>query len=142
MFGRSSPTPHWCVGCGSKRPGTQGVWDQVDVLAEAITCALDLNDHGMVKQPVQQGRGDNGIAKHLAPFAKAAVGGQDHRALLVAGIDQLEEQIAVAGGDRQVADLIDDQQRGATEKPNAFAQIAFTFGLGERGDNVGQGGEP
>jgi hypothetical protein len=84
-----------------------GIRDQVDVLAQTVACALDLDDHGMVKQPVQQGGGDNGIAKNLAPFGKAAVGGQDHRALFVAGIDQLEEQIAVAGGNRQVADLVD-----------------------------------
>jgi hypothetical protein len=33
----------------------------------------------------------------LAPLGEAAVGGEDHGALLVAGVDQLEEQIAGAG---------------------------------------------
>src|SRR3546814_10081923 len=47
----------------------------------------------------------------LAPFGKAAVGGEDHGAAFIAGVDQLEEQVAAAWDDRQVADLVDDQQR-------------------------------
>ena len=34
-------------------------------------------------------------------------------ALFVSGIDELEEQIATTWDDRQVADLVDDQERGA-----------------------------
>ena len=45
----------------------------------------------------------NRIAEDLAPFGEAAVGGEDHGALLVAGIDGLEEQIAAAGNTRCVS---------------------------------------
>jgi hypothetical protein len=41
-------------------------------------------------------------------FGKATVGSEDPGATLVAGIDELEEQIAAAGDDRQVSDLVDD----------------------------------
>ena len=37
------------------------------------------------------------------PFGEAAVGGEDHGALLVAGIDGLEEQIAATGNTRCVS---------------------------------------
>ena len=66
----------------------------------------------MMQQPVEQRRCNDGAAEDVAPFRKAAVRGEDHRALFVARIDQLEEQVAAAGYDREVTDLIDDQERG------------------------------
>jgi hypothetical protein len=84
---------------------------------------------------------DDGIAEHLAVFRKAAVGGQDHRAALIAGVDQLEEQVAAALDDRQVADLIDDQQRRPAEEPDPLPQVSFPLRLGQRADDVGQGRE-
>ena len=38
------------------------------------------------------------------------------RAFFVAGVDELEEQVAAAGRDRQVADLVDDEQRAARHR--------------------------
>ena len=61
--------------------------------------------------PVEQGGGDDGVAEQLAPFREAAIGGGDHGALLVAGVDELEEQIGAVGVDGDVADLVDDGQR-------------------------------
>ena len=92
----------------------------------------------MMKQPIQQRGGDDGIAEDLAPFGKAAIGGEDHGAALVAGVDELEEQIAAAVNDRQVADFVDDQERGPAKEPDALAQSAFAFGLGESAEDVGQ----
>jgi hypothetical protein len=108
------------------------------MLAQAVAGTLDLNDDDVVKQPVQQRNCDDGIAKNFAPFAEAAIRGQDHRPPLVAGVDQLEEQIAGAGADGEIADLIDDQQRGTAQEPDAFAQAPFAVSLGERLDDVGE----
>jgi hypothetical protein len=55
------------------------------------------------------------------PLGEAAVGGQDHGPALVARIDQLEEQVAAVGDDRQVADLVDDQEGGAAEEADLVA---------------------
>ena len=95
---------------------------QVGVLAQPIAGTLDLHDDGVVQQSVEQGSGHDRIAEYLAPLGEAPVGGEDHGALLVAGVDQLEEQIAGAGADAQVSDLIDDEQLSATEIADAFAQ--------------------
>ena len=54
------------------------------------------------------------------------------------GVDQLEEQAAAVGDDRQVADLVDDQQGGAAEEADLIAQPALALGLGERGNEVGE----
>ena len=78
------------------------------------------------------------FAEHLAPFGKAAIGGQDHGALFVAGVDQLEEQIAAAGhrpaGSRSRRRSA--AQRGREADP--LAQPSLALGLGQRADEVGQ----
>jgi hypothetical protein len=88
----------------------------------------------VVEQAIEERGGDNGIAEDLAPFCEAAVRGEDHGALLVAGVDELEKQIAAAVNDRQVTDLIDDQEREAAEEPDLLAKGASALGLGERAD--------
>src|SRR3954463_10318492 len=55
--------------------------------------------------------------------------------------DQLEEQVAAPRDDRQVANLVDNEQLRPAEKAEAFAQRALPLGFGERGDEVGEGGE-
>ena len=41
----------------------------------------------------------------------------------------------------KVADLIDDQQRGAAQIADPLAQVSLALGPGQRGDEIGQGGE-
>ena len=43
------------------------------MLAHAIAGALDLNDDGMMEQPVEQRGCNDGIAEHVSPFGEAAV---------------------------------------------------------------------
>ena len=108
------------------------------MLAQPIAGTFDLYDDRMVKQAIKQRSGDDGITKNFAPLGEAAVGGDDHGAPLVAGVDQLEEQIAGAGTDAQVSDLIDDEQLSATEKADAFAQPTLAIGACEAVDDVGE----
>ena len=110
-----------------ERLGADVLGDEFGVLTQAVARALDLDDDGVVKQSVEQSRGDDGVSEDLAPFGEAAIGSQDHGALFVAGIDELEEQIAAAGDHRQVSDLVDDQQGEATEEANLLTQSAFPF---------------
>src|SRR2546430_582744 len=109
------PAASWWL-CRERRRddslGSQVLGHEVGVLAKAITRTLDLDDDGVVQEAVQEGCGDDGIAEDLAPFGKTAVGGEDHGAALVAGVDQLEEQIAAALNHREVTDLVDDQGGG------------------------------
>src|SRR6478672_2324580 len=91
-----------------------------------------------MKEAVEQRGGDDRIAEHLAPFCKAAIGGEDHGAALVARVDKLEEQVADPLNDRQVADLVNDEERGPAQEADPFAQLAFAFGLGQNADDVGQ----
>src|SRR5437016_548051 len=65
----------------------------------------------MMQQPVEHRRGQHRIAgEGLIPGAEGEVGGQDRRSLLVTLGDDLEEQVGLFAPQRQVADLIDDQE--------------------------------
>ena len=61
------------------------------MLAKTVARTLDLNDDRVVKEPVQECRGDDGIAKNVTPLGEAAIGGKDHGAFFIAGVDELEE---------------------------------------------------
>ncbi len=113
--------------------------NQVGVLPEAVACALDLDDDGVVQEPVEEGGGDDGVAEDLGPLGEAAVRGEDHGALLVAGVDELEEQAGASGGDGEVADLVDDEQRGAGEEAELLDEPPLPLGLGEGRDDLGEG---
>src|SRR5258706_9502591 len=77
--------------------------------------------------------GDHAIAEDVAPGAKALVGGEDHWAALVATADELEEEICAGAIDRQVADLVDDQEPRHGEE----LELLFEPALGERGGELG-----
>src|SRR6476661_1346629 len=91
-----------------------------------------------MKEAVEQRGGDDRIAEDLAPFCKATIGGEDHGPALVARVDKLEEQVAAPLNDRQVADLVNDEERGPAQEADPLAELAFAFGLGQNADDVGQ----
>jgi len=55
------------------RAGSDVLGDEIGVLPHAIAGALDLNDYGVMEQPVEQRGGDDGIAEHVSPFGEAAI---------------------------------------------------------------------
>ena|SRR5262245_227675 len=69
------------------------------MLAQPIARAFDLDDNGLVKQPIEQRGRDDSIPEVVSPLGKYAVRGQDHGSAFIAGIYELEEQIAAAGHD-------------------------------------------
>ena len=106
---------------------------------ESVTGAFDLDDDGVVQQPVEQGGGHHWVAEHLGPFGEVAVGGEDHGAFFVAGADQLEEQIGAFLGQRQVADLIDDEKGGSAVKAQLVGDLSGAMGDNQRVNQVSQG---
>ena len=111
------------------------------MLAQAIAGALDLDDDRVMQEAVEESRCDNGIAEDLAPFGESAVRREDHGALFISSIDELEEQIAAAWDDGQIADLVDHQEGSAREIADALAQRSLALGLGERSNNICESGE-
>ena len=65
-----------------------------------------------MQDPVQDGRGDHGIAEDLVPLREASVRGQGQGPFFVPPRDELEEQMRPMSVDRDIADLVDDQELG------------------------------
>lgn len=89
-----------------------------------------------MQQSVEDGRGDDAIAEDFAPGPAALVAGENHRTALVAAADELDEEVGADAVDRQVADLIDDQQTRrrvqlelVLRPPSACALVSFSIRL-------------
>ncbi len=53
------------------------------VAAHAVAVTVDLQDGGVVQEPVEDGGSDGGVFEDLAPGGDASVRGEDDRAVLV-----------------------------------------------------------
>ena len=69
----------------------------------------------MVDEPVDHGGGDDLVAEDFAPAAERLVGCDDQTGTLIAAGDELEEQVRRLGFERDLADLIDHEQRVAAQ---------------------------
>ena len=87
-----------------------------------------------MEDPVQDGRGDHRIPEDLVPLGEAAVRGQDERPLLVAAGDELEEQVSAVSVNRNVADLIDDEELGLAVELQTLLDPVLGIGLGQGRD--------
>ena len=81
--------------------------DQVGMLAKAVAGTFDLDHAGVVQEPVEQRGGHDRVAEHGAPLGEALVRGEDHGALLVAGVHEVEEEVGALRVDGDVADLVE-----------------------------------
>ena len=90
----------------------------------------------VVQQPIEDRRGDHLITKHLPPLHDRTVGGDQHAAALVAAGDQLEKQVRRVWLQRQVAQLINDQQPGFGVLRQPRLQGMLRLGLCKRADQL------
>jgi hypothetical protein len=88
--------------------GGGGRGDAAEVTVfEPVAVAFEGDDFGVVDEAVDHGCGDDVVAEHLAPPAELLVAGDDQRGSLVAGADELEEEVGGFGLEGEVADLVD-----------------------------------
>ena len=81
-----------------------------------------------------------GIAKDLRPFGEAEIGGDDHAGALIELAQQVEQQGAARGAERQVAELIEDDEVGVDEAAGDLAGLSLGLLLFEGVDEL-DGGE-
>ena len=112
---------------------------EIGVASHAVAVAADVDDVAAVQEAVEQRGGDDLVAEDPAPLLEALVGGEDGRGGLVAPVDELEEEGGSALGHREIADLVDDQQRRVGEGLEAPVEVTGSPGLLEGVDEFGQG---
>ncbi len=105
-------------------------------LAGAVGVAGEGEDFGRVDEAVDHGGCDDVVGEGLSPASEGEVRGDHHGALFVAGRDQLEQQVRGVLVERDVADLIDDEQPVAAELLQLGLEAAGLMSGGEAGDPV------
>ena len=70
----------WRPAAASRRRGEAGEGaeaeifrDQIGVLSQSVACTLDVDDDGVVQQPIQERGCNDGMAEEFTPFGEAAV---------------------------------------------------------------------
>ena len=82
---------------------------------EAPTIIAGLDDVAVVGQAIEQRGRHLGVAEHAGPFTECQVGGDDDGGSLVEPADEVEEQLAAGLGERQIAELVEDDEVEAGE---------------------------
>ena len=84
-----------------------GVSD-LDLVFRSIALALDAHGLCVVQQPVEQGRGEDGVVvEDAGPLLVDAVCGNQRGAAFIAVADDLEQAVGAELVNRKVAELVD-----------------------------------
>jgi hypothetical protein len=81
------------------------------------------------------------VAKDLAPRGEWLVAGDDQARAFVAAGDEHEHQVRCLGVERDVADLVTDEQWVALETAQLVLEAALALCVGEQSDPLGGGAE-
>src|SRR5450755_381170 len=127
----------WSPGFG----GSRG-WGSSEVAVfEPVGIAFEREDLGVMDEAVDhRGRGDF-VAEDLAPGAERLVRGDDQARAFIAAADEHEHQVRGLGIERDVADLVADQQWDPLELVELAIEPAVALRVGEEGDPLGRGTE-
>src|SRR5947209_8916616 len=82
---------------------------------EAPALVAGFDDFAMMGEAVEERGCHLGVAKHTGPITKGQVGGDDDGSALIQPADQMEEQLAAGLSERQVAELVENNQIHASE---------------------------
>src|SRR5262249_51044153 len=82
----------------------------LELVLEPVAVAPDVDRDRVVEDAVEDRGADHAAPQDVGRGAEALVAGQDHRAPLIAAADELEEEVRPDAVDRQVPDLVHDQQ--------------------------------
>lgn len=108
--------------------------------AEAVIAGFD--DVAVMGEPIQQGRGHLGIAENPSPFAEAQIGGDHHAGPLIELAEQVEQQGAPRGAERQVAKFVEDHDVQTAQPVGELSDLALRLLLLEGVDQLDGREEP
>jgi hypothetical protein len=75
--------------------------------------AFDDDRVGMMQQPIEDCRGQGAVmVEDRGPLLKSTVGGNDERPLFIAQADHLEEQVGARLVNGELAEFVEDEERG------------------------------
>ena len=77
---------------------------------EAPAVVAGLDDVAVVRQAIEHGGCHFGVAEHLRPIGEGEIGRDQERRVFVDFADQVEQQLATGLAERQVAELVNDDE--------------------------------
>jgi hypothetical protein len=101
------------------------------LFAQPVAVAADGDDVAVMEEVVEDRGRHHGIAERSSPLADRAIAGDRHAAALVTMRDELKEEMRRIGLERQIAELVDDQQFRFAEVSEAILEPTLAMGLGE-----------
>ena len=110
-------------------------------MAEAPGLGAGVDDVCAVGEAVDDGFGESGVGEDLGPFAEGQVGGDDQAAAFVAFGEDLEDELGGAVGQREIAQLVEDDELGAGVAADDAGELAAAVGFLEFVGEPGEGGE-
>src|SRR5271165_4737554 len=82
---------------------------------EAPAFVPGLDDVTVMGEAIEERRGHLWVSEHARPFTEGEIGGEEDRGALVEPADEVEEKLAAGLGERQVAELVEDDEVHAGE---------------------------
>lgn len=115
-----------------------GTWKQPGFLAilQAIALAANVDRGRVMKQPVQDGCGNDRISEDRAPIAVAFVRSENDAASFVTGTDKLKENGCTQIIEWQVPHFVDDENFGRQIDAHAPIESAFTVSTSKIVDQI------
>ena len=110
---------------------------RVHTLSEPKRLPGELQDVGLVSEPIEQGRRQALVAEDLGPVGKAQVGRHDHRHPLVQGRTELEDQLRAGGREGDEAQFVQDDQVLLESRGQEPGQLVLILGLDQLVDQAG-----
>ena len=95
----------------------------------------------MVDEAIDQGDDAGGVGEYFAPLCEGAVGCHHGALVFITPADEFEQQVGMAVGVGQVANLVDDQQAGACVMVQAPSQRGIAVEGGEVAQQLAGAGE-
>ena len=77
---------------------------------------------------IDDGLGEAGVGEDLRPLPEREVGRDDQRRALVALGDDLEHELGGAFGQREISELVEDDELGAGVARDDFAKLTVALG--------------
>src|ERR1019366_4080562 len=117
------------------------VTDAALAVLEPEAVAIELEDVNVVSKAIEQRASEALGGEHAGPLVEGQVAGDDNRAALVALAEDLEQQLGAGRRQRNVAQLVDDQQLVTGELPLQTQQTLFISCFVQLVDQSRSGGE-
>jgi hypothetical protein len=95
-----------------------------------------------MSETIEESRCHLRVAEHGSPFTEVEIGCDDDAGALVELAQQMEEQRAAGGAERQVAQLIEDDEVGVGKPPRDLSRLPLKLFLFEGVDELNGGEEP